>query len=311
MTNDPYVRPGDIIHIPPSGRIVTISGEVFRPGSYELLPEEGLQCLVEYYGGGFTLAANTVRIRLSRIAALQDVSGESTVFSYEEALAMEFLDRDIITIETREFKRPTVFFEGALSKERVGNIDETSIELEGTVKMEYRFYEGETLGTAIQAISSRFTSSSNLESAYVIRDGISIPVNLRRFLYFNDFTDDMLLRNNDTIIIPFYQFFVIVSGAVNSPGRYPYVPDRTGDYYINLAGGRNELQNNGKGIEILDLDGKQLALYDFIPPETKIFVPVNSFTAKFNQYGPIVATILSAVTAIFSIVITILTAGVL
>jgi hypothetical protein len=34
-----------------------------------------------------------------------------------------------------------------------------------------------------------------------------------------------------------------------------------------------------------------------IAPETMIRVPTNRFTAYFNQYGPIITTILSIVTA--------------
>ena len=56
-------------------------------------------------------------------------------------------------------------------------------------------------------------------------------------LYDANFYSDFELEENDILRIPFKQLFVIVSVAVNQPGKYPYIPDRTYDYYVNLAGG--------------------------------------------------------------------------
>jgi protein involved in polysaccharide export with SLBB domain len=170
--------------------------------------------------------------------------------------------------------------------------------------MEHPFYEGETLGNAALANAGRFTASSDLANAYVIRNGRHIAMDLRRYIYYNDFARDIALENGDVIIIPFRQYFVLVSGAVKLPGKYPYVPDRQADYYINLAGGRDDLQNNGRGVSITDMNKKKIKDNAMIEPETIIWVPTNRFTAYFNQYGPIITTILSIVStalAIFAI----------
>ncbi|MDR1987032.1 MAG: hypothetical protein LBP88_08700 [Treponema sp.] len=111
----------------------------------------------------------------------------------------------------------------------------------------------------------------------------------------------MALENGDTIIIPFRQYFILVSGAVKAPGRYPYVPDRRVEYYINLAGGRDDLLNNGRGITAFDMNNKSLPLSEYIPPESMISVPTNTLLARFNQFGPIVTSILSIVSATLSI----------
>jgi hypothetical protein len=73
------------------------------------------------------------------------------------------------------------------------------------------------------------------------------------------------------------------------------------DYYINLAGGRDDLLNNGKGIRITDMNNRKLSTRDMIAPETMIDVPTNRFSARFNQYGPIITTILSIITTTLSI----------
>jgi protein involved in polysaccharide export with SLBB domain len=142
-----------------------------------------------------------------------------------------------------------------------------------------------------------------LAKAYVIRNEKQIPVDLNRHLYYNDFSRDIALENGDIIVIPFRQYFVLVSGAVKMPGRYPYVPDRLADYYINLAGGRDELLNNGRGIRITDMHEKtgRLRTDAVIAPETMIWVPTNRFTAYFNQYGPVITTILSILSTVLTI----------
>jgi protein involved in polysaccharide export with SLBB domain len=296
LSQDPYVRPGDRIVVPPAGRKVSVAGEVFRPGTYELLPGEDLQSLIDHYGDGFTLTANPDRIRLTRISV--KAAGETRVFPYSGNAAMILEDRDVVAVENKAAARPVVFFEGALSQGEAA-VEQTGAAVEGTAKMEYPFYEGETLGNAARTIAGRFTASSDLAKTYVIRNGKQIPMDLNRHLYYNDFSRDLALENGDIIIIPFRQYFVLVSGAVKLPGRYPYAPDRLADYYINLAGGRDELLNNGRGITITDMNDRteRLKTNTVIMPETMIRVPTNRFTAYFNQYGPVITTILSIVTA--------------
>jgi protein involved in polysaccharide export with SLBB domain len=300
LSQDPYVRPGDRIVVHPAGRIVALSGEVFRPGTYELLPGEELRSLVEYYGDGFTLAADPGRIRLTRISA--EAAGETRIFAYGGNAAMLLEDRDVVAVEDKAATRPVAFFEGALAL-GTATVEQTGTAVEGTAKMEYPFYEGETLGSAARANAGRFTASSDLAKAYVIRNGEHIFVDLNRHLYYNDFSLDIALENGDIIVIPFRQYFVLVSGAVKLPGRYPYAPDRQADYYINLAGGRDELLNNGRGITITDMNRRteRLKADTVIMPETMIRVPTNRFTAYFNQYGPVVTAILSIVSTVISI----------
>jgi hypothetical protein len=253
---------------------------------------------VEYYGDGFTLAADSNRIRISRIST--EAAGETKIFPYTANSEMPLEDRDVVSIGNKVITRPVVFFEGALSRGE-GRVEETTAAIEGTAKMEYPFYEGETLGNAVRATASRFMASSDLANAYVIRDGKHIPTDLRRYIYYNDFSQDLELANGDTILIPFMQYFVLVAGAVKIPGRYPYVPDRQAEYYINLAGGRDELQNNGRGMKITDMNKRKLDAEAMIEPETMIWIPVNRWTVYFNQYGPIITTILSIITATISI----------
>jgi protein involved in polysaccharide export with SLBB domain len=66
LSQNPYLRPEDVITVYRIDRVVSISGEVERPESYELLPGENLQDLITTYSGGYTPAANTDMIEITR-----------------------------------------------------------------------------------------------------------------------------------------------------------------------------------------------------------------------------------------------------
>ncbi|HZK19879.1 MAG TPA: ligand-binding protein, partial [Treponemataceae bacterium] len=95
---------------------------------------------------------------------------------------------------------------------------------------------------------------------------------------------------------PFRQYFVTVAGAVLKPNRFPYIPDRNWEYYVALAGGVDKNKNTNDSVAITDITGKKIRKNDVITPETIINVKTNSFLFYFNQYAPVVTTILSIIT---------------
>ena len=113
---------------------------------------------------------------------------------------------------------------------------------------------------------------------------------------------DKPLENNDVIVIPFRQLFVIVSGAVVSPGRFPYIPDRTYEYYVNLAGGFNPNLHSGSRVIVTDIENNRVSSSDVIQPESKIVAPNNNPLFIIPQ----TASIISAITSVVVIVISLL-----
>jgi protein involved in polysaccharide export with SLBB domain len=111
----------------------------------------------------------------------------------------------------------------------------------------------------------------------------------------------MLIEENDTLVIPFRQYFVSVAGAVKAPGRYPYIPDREWDYYIGLAGGFLPGQNSFDAVTIRDVSGKRMKKTDIITPETIITAKNNHFLYYFGQFGPVVTTVLSIVSTFITV----------
>ena len=193
-----------------------------------------------------------------------------------------------------------MLFEGAISD----GLETDSVKLENTnvsKKLSFNFYEGEDYAFFIRRNKDILTEVSDLEKAYIIRDGEKIELNLLPVLYDASYYAKVEMKNNDTLLIPFKQFFVSVSGAVYLPGRYPYIPDRTWDYYIGLAGGFIKEKNKMSAITITDVNGKTHSKSEFIQPEMRIEAKVNSGLYYFNQYAPVITTILSVISTSISV----------
>ena len=61
--------------------------------------------------------------------------------------------------------------------------------------------------------------------------------------------------------------------------------------------------NKRNAVDIVDGDGKKLTKKSEITPETTITAETNSFLFYFNQYAPVITTILSIITSLFTIMI--------
>jgi protein involved in polysaccharide export with SLBB domain len=291
IQQDPYVRPGDTIQVNRVDRLVTIEGAVERPGSYQLLQGENLKELVDYYAGGCAPIADTSRISLVRYVDSMIDSGDKIYLNRDDIQANYALHHwDTIQIPTIVNVMPVMFIEGAVKQleNEIGQVNVSN-------KIIVRFNEGENYASLVQQNQNWFSSISDTQNAYIVRDGERIPINLNPMLYDSSYRSSYFLKDNDILIIPFRQYFVTVAGAVAMPGRYPYIPDRSWDYYIALAGGFNRDRNARSSVIIQDITGKELKKSDMITPEAIITARTNSFLYYFNQYAPIITTTLSLI----------------
>jgi hypothetical protein len=173
---------------------------------------------------------------------------------------------------------------------------------QAATKVVYTFYPGEKLSQAVQVLRAKFSAVSDLGAAYLLRDGANVPIDLSAFIYNKDYKNDVDLRANDTIIVPFRQFFVSVAGAVKAPGRFPYIPDRNWEYYVNLAGGVDEERSSGTVIKILDMYGKGQEKDRIIHPEDSISIKADSFVYGFSRIAGIVSAIISTASLVISLI---------
>lgn len=300
IKENPYVRPGDTIIVETVKRKVTIEGEVKRPGEYELLPGETLGDLVQQYANGFTETADPEHIEITRHGKENGDIGTTDYADYfceNPGTEVPVGHYDVVSVPSKRKYLPVVFFEGAIGDMESGK------QLEASNRFPYRFEPGEKLSTAVLSFEERFCAVSDLENAFIRRAGRDtiIPIDLQALLYENGTAEDIELKHLDSIIIPFRQFFVTVSGAVHEPGRYPYAPNKRWSYYVGLAGGIDTSRNADGSRRITDIHGNPISPDAPITPEATVYVEENSFLYHFGRIAPVVTTTLSAASLIITI----------
>ena len=303
IAQNPYLRPGDVITVRKVHTVAKISGAVRRPGTYELLQDETLKDLIDVYADGFTERADVNRIVINRITESSEKTGSAIYLESPLMLSKLIVKNyDEVFVDTLNASKPVMYLEGAVMKQKKLLEDEPDTKVEGSTRFTVTFDYDENYLYFIRSHKSYFESAlADLENSFIIRGDQIIPFDVSKALYDASFTTDLIVEPNDILRVPMKQFFVSVSGAVQIPGRYPYIPNKTYDYYIGLAGGFSKTMNSGKAVEIIDSDGKKLNKKSEITPETTITAETNSFLFYFNQYAPVITTVLTAVSTALSI----------
>jgi len=201
---------------------------------------------------------------------------------------VDLKNEDTLDVPKMSDLRPVCWFEGAIG------LTNSGITLDTSNKIPYIFVPGAHLSKAVASLRTSFSAVSDLDNAYLERGQERIAVDIGAFLYDKDFTDDLALEPGDRIVVPFKQLFVNVSGAVKNPGRYPYIPDRSWDYYVYLAGGFDIDKNYRQAISIIDRSSAVHGKERVPEPEDTIVAKPNSFIYQFGRVATILTTIISA-----------------
>lgn len=299
LSQDPFVRPGDIITVNRIDRVVTLTGAVERPGSYQLLPGENLKDLITYYGSGLTPLADSSRIELTRHIRSEYEAGQKIFLNSSNIDSnFELNHFDSLIIAEISDLIPVMFMEGALGSSK---IEGNAVIPESSTRVTVRFNYGENYASLVRRHRASFSAVSDTAHAYVIRKDSHIAMDLNPMLYDASYRSEYLVEQNDVLIIPFRQYFVSVSGAVQKPGRYPYIPDRDWSYYVSLAGGFNTLMNSRESVSITDIYGNKHKKTDPITPEMVVEANSNAFLFYFNQYAPVITTTLSIISTFLTV----------
>lgn len=279
---DPLLSAGDRVIFSKRGTEITISGNVNRPGTYQIDAGETLDQVIDRYAHGAMTSAD-----ISSISIVRYVNGERSERKVKKGDGVALSDGDVISIFPAELYLGSVTVEGALSDPeataaaRVGG--------QAAIKLFFRFAEGERVRDLVEAMSSYFSASSDLADCYLIRDGVSTPISFSDILYGNSSAGEMELKNSDRFVIPFSQNFVTVNGAVNSTGTYGYVPGRTAQYYIGLAGGMSAQAKSSRDYTITDKNGNALEMDAVVPAEAVIEVTRDNFVTNLQPTVAVVS----------------------
>jgi polysaccharide export outer membrane protein len=117
--------------------------------------------------------------------------------------------------------------------------------------------------------------NADLESAFVLRGGQRIPVNLHDILQRGVMTQNLRLQPHDTVVVPAASA-VFVQGEVKAPGQVRYSKDMTVMSAVASAGGFTQLASPGR-VRVVRGDGvkKEVHRVDVNDPTTDFLLKPN------------------------------------
>lgn len=215
LKNNPFLRSGDRIHVPPAGWHASVAGRVHKPSGYEVIEGETIADLIAL-AGGFAPEAIEDSILLKRVGG----GGEVTLANVsKDRFGMPLMDGDEIAVYNGLKDRRYVMVSGATM--RTG---------------QFELARGEGISSLIVRAGG-FKATANLSAAYLAKNNGSVmKLDLKDYLS-PEPSKDLPLEDGDALTIPFIATMVTVGGEVNQPGEFEYRGDLTMVQYIGLAGG--------------------------------------------------------------------------
>ncbi len=244
--------PGDMILVPPIGKVVGINGAVNRPGIYELDSTERLSELIEM-AGGFLPTAEKRRIRIERISPENKKIIEN----------IEFEDQNTFN---RLSKNTKIENGDLVTATEISPYLYNYVEIKGNVNNEgtYQLKDGMTVLDLLEEAGG-VRKGTYMERAEILRfSGTEFPeiieFNLEKLLEGN-LTENIKLEEWDKLRVFTEKeieekFYVTIYGEVEKPGQYILYPKMTvGDLVFTArkrVSARNEAElfrlNPEKGI---------------------------------------------------------------
>jgi len=196
ISQDPYLRPGDIVTFSRLNRGVTVNGAVERPGKFQILEGENIKELIEIYANGFTPVADKTRISLVRYRDSTEISGDIILLSEKDIPENYILqDMDVISVPAITAFRP------AVPVNRVERI----ITITGAVRRPgaYELMPHENLKEIIEVYADGLTPIADPTRIEIVRlvDSTDIAGD-KIFLTESDLADNYKLEHYDVITVP-------------------------------------------------------------------------------------------------------------
>ncbi len=216
----------DIVIVRPYEGRVKISGEVKRPGVYEVLDEQTLTGIMSLAGG------------------FSDMAVKTSVTIYR----VEGMYRSVSSVEKEDFDSFQLQGGDEIHVSRVTDMFINRVQIDGAVQKpgDYELTDGLTLKDLIKRAHG-LRGDAFLGRGLIVRLNenytfSNISFNLTEVLNGNE---NYLLKNNDQVLIRSIfdlkeDYFISVQGQVNNPGEYPFVSGMTVEDLIFLANGFKE-----------------------------------------------------------------------
>lgn len=270
---DIALRNEDVLFVPTqqdriAERIVTITGEVLSPGTFQFAENETIEDLV-LRAGGLTDAASTVRVDVSRricdpksLQAGQEISKTYT-FALKDGFVVDgdkgfvLEPYDVVAVrrspgymEPRMIRvEGEVAFAGeyalSVKNQRLSDVVKAAGGLTNEAyvrgaRLERRMTDDEKarLAAAIELAKQNASDKDSLNLDQMkTSDLYTVGIDLEKAIAHPGSDFDVQVRDGDRLIVPEYNGTVKISGNVLLPNTVAYVPGKSWKYYINQAGG--------------------------------------------------------------------------
>ena len=270
---DIALRNEDVLFVPTqqdrvAERIVTITGEVLSPGTFQYAEKETIEDLV-LRAGGLTDAASMVRVDVSRrirdpksLQAGQEISKTYTfalkdgfVVDGDKGFVLEPYDVVAVRRSPGYMEPRMVRVEGevefageyalSLKNQRLSDVVKsagglTSEAYARGARLERTMTDDEKarLAAAIELAKQNASDKDSLNLDQMkTSDVYTVGIDLEKALANPGSDYDVQVRDGDRLIVPEYNGTVKISGNVLLPNTVAYVPGKSWKYYINQAGG--------------------------------------------------------------------------
>ena len=259
IESDFDVLPGDKMYVPLVKKYVSIGGEVFRGGRYEM---------VAFLGGSeifrirdlLELAIGTTPASALDKAYVERIGSDGKIVAIKIDLSnkanstdadMQMQTGDNLVIPSIASFQSIIKLIGEFKGDGVYQRLPTAVKAgdEGTIAIEnksgiYSLKQGQTVRDVIIATGG-VTPQADLKHARIERNENNtlriIPVDLESLLVKGDTTADVALVNGDALVLPSLVNKVYVFGEVREPGACTYSPNRRVIDYIGDAGGPTQM----------------------------------------------------------------------
>jgi protein involved in polysaccharide export with SLBB domain len=245
-SQNPYIYPGDRIRIDATTNSVFISGAIKAPGPgfYPFREGETLKELLSM----FTLD-NTADT--GNIIVYQSAGNSKKTLSLSQAdHALQNLDAITVPVMKNHPGLHTAYVSGEIASPGHYPIIENStsarqlIDMAGGAKPTANIEQAVVI-RPMRSLPERLNSGAQHMSAVRPEIGVSLTMasasldyTIVKLIQYN--ADKVILEPGDQIYIPKKDSFVYLSGAVKTPGAYPFLQGKDSNYYIAQAGGLNK-----------------------------------------------------------------------
>lgn len=327
--NNILLNDGDIICINKADQVVSISGAVKFPGTYDLVDGETVNDLIKI-AGSFLYNARVDSIEIVRY----DKNGKTQQSYYyshqtliESNVILKLKDHVIVRVIPDYYIDNFVLIEGRVKYPGVYKIKEDETKLSEIINEAGGFRKD---ASVIDASLSRTTGEADYDPEYerlktLLRADMTddeydylkaksrqrkgkVVVDFEQLFLNKNFKEDLILKRGDLISVPEAKNYVTLLGQVVNPGKIVFNEAYSVDDYIQLAGGfgwraiegdvRVIKSNTGEWIDDEDVES--------IDPGDTIWIPEDPpgpkfwdvFTTSLQILGQVAAVVAATVAVI-------------